>query len=32
LYPQLRSLMQTQFSRDFKVVNNFDRANQTYIQ
>jgi hypothetical protein len=31
-YPQLRSLMQTQFSRDFKVVNNFDRANQTYIQ
>jgi len=32
LYPQLRSLMQTQFSRDFKVVNNFDRVNQTYIQ
>ena len=32
LYPQLRSLIQTQFSRDFKVVNNFDRVNQTYIQ
>lgn len=32
LYPELRMLMQSQFSRDFHVVNNFDTANQTYIQ
>ena len=32
LYPQLRSLMQTQFSRDFQLVGNFDKTNQTYIQ
>ncbi|MGI0035630.1 MAG: hypothetical protein ACRD98_07170 [Nitrososphaera sp.] len=32
LYPELGSLMQSQFSRDFHVVSNFDKANQTYIQ
>lgn len=32
IYPELRSLMQSQFSRDFQVVRNFDRSNQTYIQ
>ncbi len=32
IYPELRSLMQSQFSRDFQVVKNFDRSNQTYIQ
>jgi len=32
LYPELRSLMQSQFSREFQVVGNFDRSNQTYIQ
>jgi len=32
LYPQLRSLMQTQFSQDFQLVGNFDKTNQTYIQ
>jgi hypothetical protein len=32
LYPELKSLMQTQFSRDFHVVQNFDKSNQTYIQ
>jgi hypothetical protein len=32
IYPELRSLMQSQFSRDFRVVGNFDRKNQTYIQ
>jgi hypothetical protein len=32
IYPELRSLMQSQFSRDFQVVGNFDRKNQTYIQ
>jgi hypothetical protein len=32
IYPELRSLMQSQFSRDFQVVRNFDRNNQTYIQ
>lgn len=32
LYPQLRSLMQTQFSPDFQQVGNFDKSNQTYIQ
>ncbi|MEW6605249.1 MAG: hypothetical protein AB1351_11265 [Thermoproteota archaeon] len=32
IYPQLRSLMQSQFSRDFHVVRDFDRSNQTYIQ
>lgn len=32
IYPELRSLMQSQFSRDFQVVENFDKSNQTYIQ
>lgn len=32
LYPELKSLMQSQFSREFHVVGNFDRSNQTYIQ
>ena len=32
IYPQLRSLMQFQFGRDFHVVRNFDKTNQTYIQ
>ena len=32
LYPELRSLMNSQFSRDFQVVKNFDKSNQTYIQ
>ncbi|HEY7506239.1 MAG TPA: hypothetical protein VH621_01410 [Nitrososphaera sp.] len=32
LYPELKSLMQSQFSRDFHVVRNFDKSNQTYIQ
>ena len=31
IYPELRSLMQSQFGRDFQVVKNFDRSNQTYI-
>ena len=32
IYPELRSLLQSQFSRDFQVVRNFDSSNQTYIQ
>jgi hypothetical protein len=33
IYPELRSgLLQSQFSRDFQVVGNFDKKNQTYIQ
>ena len=32
IYPELRSLMKSQFGRDFQVVKNFDRSNQTYIQ
>lgn len=32
IYPELRSMMQSQFSRDFQVVRNFDNTNQTYIQ
>jgi hypothetical protein len=32
IYPELKSLMQSQFSSDFQVVKNFDRTNQTYIQ
>jgi len=32
LYPELRTMMQSQFSRDFHVVSNFDKSNQTYIQ
>jgi len=32
LYPELRTMMQSQFSRDFHVVSNFDMSNQTYIQ
>ena len=32
IYPELRSMMQSQFSTDFQVVRNFDKSNQTYIQ
>ena len=32
IYPELRSLMQSQFSNDFQVVKNFDKSGQTYIQ
>jgi hypothetical protein len=32
IYPELRSLIQSQFSRDFQVVGDFDKRNQTYIQ
>jgi hypothetical protein len=32
IYPELRSLMQSQFGRGFQVVRNFDKKNQTYIQ
>jgi hypothetical protein len=32
IYPELKSLMQSQFGKDFRVVKNFDRSNQTYIQ
>jgi hypothetical protein len=32
IYPELRSLMHSQFSSDFLVVKNFDSTNQTYIQ
>ena len=32
LYPELKSLIQAHFSREFQVVGNFDRFNQTYIQ
>jgi len=32
IYPQLRSLMQPHFSRNFQVVRNFDNSNQGYIQ
>ena len=32
IYPELRSMMQPHFSREFQVVRNFDKANQTYIQ
>ncbi|MFL6495058.1 MAG: hypothetical protein ACJ703_01365 [Nitrososphaera sp.] len=32
IFPELRSLTQSQFGRDFQVVKNFDRSNQTYIQ
>jgi hypothetical protein len=32
LYPQLRSLMQTQFGQNFQRIGNFDKTNQTYIQ
>ncbi len=32
IYPELRLMMQSQFSRDFQVVRNFDKTNQTYIQ
>jgi hypothetical protein len=32
LYPELKSLMQAHFGREFQVVGNFDRSNQTYIQ
>jgi hypothetical protein len=32
IYPELRSFIQSQFSRDFQVVGDFDKKNQTYIQ
>jgi hypothetical protein len=32
LFPQLRSMMQTQFGREFHVVKDFDKTNQSYIQ
>ena len=32
IYPELRSMMQSQFSWKFQVVRNFDTSNQTYIQ
>lgn len=32
IYPELRFLMQSQFSRDFHVVSDFDKSNQSYIQ
>lgn len=32
IYPELKSMMHSQFSRDFQVVRNFDNSNQTYIQ
>lgn len=32
IYPELRSMMQSQFSKEFQVVRNFDKTNQTYIQ
>lgn len=32
IYPELRSMMHSHFSREFQVVRNFDKANQTYIQ
>ena len=32
LYPELKSVMQSRFSREFQVIQNFDKTNQTYIQ
>ena len=32
IYPELRLLMQSQFGRDYHIVQNFDKTNQTYIQ
>jgi hypothetical protein len=32
LYPQLKYFVQRHFSRDFQIVRNFDKGNQTYIQ
>lgn len=32
IYQELRSMMQSHFSKDFQVVRDFDRSNQTYIQ
>ncbi len=32
LYPQLKDMVNTQFGREFRVVRNFDKANQSYIQ
>lgn len=32
LFPQLRNMMQTQFGREFQVVKDFDKKNQSYIQ
>ena len=32
LFPELHSIMQGQFGREFQVVKNFDRASQSYIQ
>lgn len=32
LFPQLRTMVQTQFGREFHVVKDFDKSNQSYIQ
>ncbi|HEX9678054.1 hypothetical protein [Nitrososphaera sp.] len=32
LFPQLRSMVQTQFGREFHVIKDFDKAGQSYIQ
>jgi len=32
LYPELKSVIQSHFSREFQVIQNFDKTNQTYIQ
>lgn len=32
LFPQLRSMVQTQFGREFQIVKDFDKAGQSYIQ
>lgn len=32
LYPELKSITQLYFGKEFEVIRNFDKANQTYIQ
>lgn len=32
LFPQLRTMVQTQFGREFHVVKDFDKSSQSYIQ
>lgn len=32
LFPQLRTMVQTRFGREFQVVKDFDKAGQSYIQ
>ena len=32
LFPQLRTMVQTQFGREFQIVKDFDKAGQSYIQ